>query len=105
MFRIQKLLLEEFREIYEPVIVENPFTQVTDKGLGIRQYHIGVFSSKVGDTNISKAFFSKVSHLRKSYSAATILIKPIWMTSATIIWIRRSKLSSWSACCHYNFCK
>lgn len=41
MFRIQKLLLEEFREIYEPVIVENPFTQVTDKGLGIRQYHIG----------------------------------------------------------------
>ncbi|XP_067635142.1 uncharacterized protein [Eurosta solidaginis] len=47
MFRIQKLLLEEFREIYEPVIVENPFTQVTDDGEGIRQYHIGLTPSKI----------------------------------------------------------
>ncbi|XP_018792969.1 PREDICTED: uncharacterized protein LOC108971389 [Bactrocera latifrons] len=47
MFRIQKLMLEEFREIYEPVIVENPFTQVTDKGLGIRQYHIGLTPTKL----------------------------------------------------------
>ncbi|XP_036320156.1 uncharacterized protein LOC118734548 [Rhagoletis pomonella] len=47
MFRIQKLLLEEFREIYEPVIVENPFTQVTEDGQGIRQYHIGLTPSKI----------------------------------------------------------
>lgn len=41
MFRIQKLMLEEYRDIYEPVIVENPFTQVTEYGEGLRQYHIG----------------------------------------------------------------
>lgn len=41
MFRIQKLMLQEYRDIYEPVIVENPFTQVTEYGEGLRQYHIG----------------------------------------------------------------
>ena len=41
MFRIQKLMLAEYRDIYEPVLVENPFTQVTEYGEGLRQYHIG----------------------------------------------------------------
>ncbi|XP_065366367.1 uncharacterized protein LOC135959209 [Calliphora vicina] len=47
MFRIQKLMLEEYRDIYEPVIVENPFTQVTEYGEGLRQYHIGLTRSKI----------------------------------------------------------
>lgn len=41
MFRIQKLMLAEYRDIYEAVLVENPFTQVTEYGEGLRQYHIG----------------------------------------------------------------
>lgn len=42
MFRIQKLLLSEYEDIYEPVIVENPLTQVTEDGIGIKQYQIGL---------------------------------------------------------------
>lgn len=41
MFRIQKVMMAEYNDIYEPVIVENPFTQVTECGQGLRQYHIG----------------------------------------------------------------
>ncbi|KAM7347480.1 uncharacterized protein ACRADG_007047 [Cochliomyia hominivorax] len=47
MFRIQKLMLEEYRDIYEPVIVENPFTQVSECGEGLRQYHIGLTRSSI----------------------------------------------------------
>uniref|UniRef100_A0A1I8PPI6 Uncharacterized protein n=1 Tax=Stomoxys calcitrans TaxID=35570 RepID=A0A1I8PPI6_STOCA len=47
MFRIQKLLIEEYREIYEPIIVENPFTQVNERGIGLRQYHIGLTRSNI----------------------------------------------------------
>ncbi|XP_017123169.1 uncharacterized protein LOC108143358 [Drosophila elegans] len=42
MFRVQKVLLDEFEEIYEPVLVENPFTLVDIRGVGLRQYHIGL---------------------------------------------------------------
>ncbi|KAI8038825.1 hypothetical protein M5D96_008734 [Drosophila gunungcola] len=42
MFRVQKVLLAEFEEIYEPVLVENPFTLVDIRGVGLRQYHIGL---------------------------------------------------------------
>ena len=44
MFRIQKLLLAEYPDLYEPVYVENPFTQVDKHGQGLRQYHIGMNS-------------------------------------------------------------
>ncbi|XP_073829596.1 uncharacterized protein [Musca autumnalis] len=47
MFRIQKLMIEEYEEIYEPIIVENPFTQVTENGIGLRQFHIGLTRSKL----------------------------------------------------------
>uniref|UniRef100_A0A1I8MMS4 Uncharacterized protein n=1 Tax=Musca domestica TaxID=7370 RepID=A0A1I8MMS4_MUSDO len=47
MFRIQKLMIEEYEEIYEPIIVENPFTQVTEDGIGLRQFHIGLTRSKL----------------------------------------------------------
>ncbi|XP_075156494.1 uncharacterized protein LOC142229801 [Haematobia irritans] len=47
MFRIQKLMIAEYRELYEPVIVENPFTQVDEFGNGLQQFHIGLTRSKL----------------------------------------------------------
>ncbi|XP_030387812.1 uncharacterized protein LOC115634299 [Scaptodrosophila lebanonensis] len=47
MFRVQKLLLSEFDEIYEPVLVENPFTLVDAKGIGVRQYHIALTCTRI----------------------------------------------------------
>uniref|UniRef100_A0A1B0B6D4 Uncharacterized protein n=1 Tax=Glossina palpalis gambiensis TaxID=67801 RepID=A0A1B0B6D4_9MUSC len=47
MFRIQKVMIAEYNDIYEPVIVENPFTQVTECGQGLRQYHIGLTRTKL----------------------------------------------------------
>ncbi|XP_037936496.1 uncharacterized protein LOC119670343 [Teleopsis dalmanni] len=47
MLRIQKILLAEFKNIYESVLVENPFTQVDENGYGLKQYHIGVTYTKI----------------------------------------------------------
>ncbi|EDW35993.1 GL16918 [Drosophila persimilis] len=47
MFRVQKTLLAEFEEIYEPVLVENPFTLVDSRGIGLRQYHVALTSSRI----------------------------------------------------------
>ncbi|XP_061400932.1 uncharacterized protein LOC133336668, partial [Musca vetustissima] len=62
MFRIQKLMMEEYEEIYEPVIVENPFTQVTEDGIGLRQFHIGLTRSKLlfGCDDFDKSDLQKV---------------------------------------------
>ncbi|XP_017040551.1 uncharacterized protein LOC108087620 [Drosophila ficusphila] len=56
MFRIQKVLLDEHEEIYEPVLVENPFTLVDIQGMGLRQYHIGLTCTRLlfGCDNFSK---------------------------------------------------
>ncbi|XP_017107996.2 uncharacterized protein [Drosophila bipectinata] len=47
MFRVQKVLLAEYQEIYEPVLVENPFTMVDSRGVGLRQYHIGLTCNRL----------------------------------------------------------
>ncbi|BFG04748.1 uncharacterized protein DMAD_03639 [Drosophila madeirensis] len=47
MFRVQKTLLAEYEEIYEPVLVENPFTLVDTRGIGLRQYHVALTSSRI----------------------------------------------------------
>ncbi|XP_055909561.1 uncharacterized protein LOC129944265 [Eupeodes corollae] len=47
MFRIQKLLLADFQEIYEPVLVENSFAEVTEGGIGIRQVQLGLTATKI----------------------------------------------------------
>ncbi|XP_055840996.1 uncharacterized protein LOC129908500 [Episyrphus balteatus] len=47
MFRIQKILLANFQEIYEPVLVENPFAEVTEDGIGIRQVQLGLTPTKI----------------------------------------------------------
>ncbi|KAH8413672.1 hypothetical protein KR222_003184 [Zaprionus bogoriensis] len=47
MFRVQKVLLSEYQEIYEPVMVENPFTLVDAQGQGLRQYQIALTGSKL----------------------------------------------------------
>ncbi|ALC41693.1 CG13558 [Drosophila busckii] len=47
MFRVQKVLLNEYQEIYEPVQVESPFTLVDTQGTGVRQYQIALTSSKL----------------------------------------------------------
>jgi len=56
MFRVQKVLLAEYEEIYEPVLVENPFTLVDIKGVGLRQYHIGLTCNRLifGCDNFAK---------------------------------------------------
>ena len=41
MYRIQKLLLSEYDDFNEEVLIENPFTEVTDDGIGKRQLYIG----------------------------------------------------------------
>ncbi|EDW01074.1 uncharacterized protein LOC6559247 [Drosophila grimshawi] len=45
MFRLQKVLHTEYNEIYEPLMVESPFTLVDAHGVGLRQYQIGLSSS------------------------------------------------------------
>ncbi|SPP74783.1 uncharacterized protein LOC117580448 [Drosophila guanche] len=47
MFRVQKTLLAEYEEIYEPVLVENPFTLVDTRGIGLRQYHVALTPSRI----------------------------------------------------------
>ncbi|EDW62029.1 uncharacterized protein [Drosophila virilis] len=47
MFRVQKVLLTEYQEIYEPVMVESPFTLVDAHGVGLRQYHIALTGTKL----------------------------------------------------------
>lgn len=47
MFRVQKVLLAEYEEIYEPVLVENPFTMVDNRGEGLRQYQIGLTCNRL----------------------------------------------------------
>ncbi|XP_037714855.1 uncharacterized protein LOC119558708 [Drosophila subpulchrella] len=56
MFRVQKVLLAEYEEIYEPVLVENPFTLVDIRGMGLRQYQIGLTCNRLlfGCDNFSK---------------------------------------------------
>lgn len=47
MFRVQKVLLTEYQEIYEPVMVESPFTLVDAHGVGLRQYQIALTGTKL----------------------------------------------------------
>ncbi|XP_016978052.2 uncharacterized protein LOC108043758 [Drosophila rhopaloa] len=56
MFRVQKVLLADYEEIYEPVLVENPFTLVNIRGVGLRQYQIGLTCNRLlfGCDNFSK---------------------------------------------------
>ncbi|KAH8290497.1 hypothetical protein KR054_003557 [Drosophila jambulina] len=42
MFRLQKVLLAEYEEIYEPLLVENPIVLVDFQGTGLRQYQMGL---------------------------------------------------------------
>lgn len=42
MFRVQKILLAEYDEVYEPVLVENPMVLVDGRGYGLRQYYMGL---------------------------------------------------------------
>ncbi|XP_017072691.1 uncharacterized protein LOC108108948 [Drosophila eugracilis] len=66
MFRVQKVLLAEYEEIYEPVLVENPFTLVDIRGVGLRQYHIGLTCNRLlfGCDNFSK-YGDKPSYLAR----------------------------------------
>ncbi|KAM8711702.1 hypothetical protein ACLKA7_012244 [Drosophila subpalustris] len=56
MFRVQKVLLSEYQEIYEPVMIESPFTLVDANGHGLRQYQIALTGSKLlfGSDNFDK---------------------------------------------------
>jgi len=56
MFRVQKVLLNEYQEIYEPVLIESPFTLVDNNGWGLRQYQIALTGSKLlfGSDNFDK---------------------------------------------------
>lgn len=47
MFRVQKLLLSEYQELYEPVMVEGPFTLVDPHGQGLCQYHLALTGTKI----------------------------------------------------------
>ncbi|KAH8240361.1 hypothetical protein KR038_005594 [Drosophila bunnanda] len=42
MFRLQKVLLTEYEEIYEPLLVESPIVLVDVHGIGLRQYQMGL---------------------------------------------------------------
>ncbi|KAH8309024.1 hypothetical protein KR059_005189 [Drosophila kikkawai] len=42
MFRLQKVLMAEYEEIYEPLLVENPNVLVDFHGIGLRQYQMGL---------------------------------------------------------------
>lgn len=45
MFRVQKLLQSEYDDFKEEILIENPFTEVTDDGVGKQQLYIGeIFS-------------------------------------------------------------
>jgi len=39
--------MAEYEEIYEPVLVENPFTLVDIRGVGLRQYQIGLTCNRL----------------------------------------------------------
>ncbi|XP_034106112.1 uncharacterized protein LOC117569157 [Drosophila albomicans] len=56
MFRVQKLLLAEYEEIYEPVMIESPFTLVDANGQGLCQYQVALTGSKLlfGSDNFDK---------------------------------------------------
>lgn len=41
MFRVQKLLQSEYDDFDEEILIENPFTEVSDDGIGKRQLYIG----------------------------------------------------------------
>lgn len=41
LFRVQKLLRSEYDDFNEDILIENPFTEVTDDGIGKRQLYIG----------------------------------------------------------------
>ncbi|KAH8299573.1 hypothetical protein KR044_003056 [Drosophila immigrans] len=56
MFRVQKVLLAEYHEIYEPVMIESPFTLVDANGQGLSQYQVALTASKLllGSDNFDK---------------------------------------------------
>lgn len=43
MNRIQKLLLYEYRDLDDTVLVESPFAQINEYGCGIRQVQLGIY--------------------------------------------------------------
>lgn len=45
--RIQKLLISEYAELTETVLVESPFAEVNKHGIGLRQVELGVTPSKI----------------------------------------------------------
>lgn len=42
MYRIQKLLLTDYNNFNDTVVVESPFAEVTRNGVGIRQVQLGI---------------------------------------------------------------
>lgn len=42
MNRIQKLLLYEYRDLDDTVLIESPFAQINEHGFGIRQVQLGI---------------------------------------------------------------
>ncbi|CAD7091206.1 unnamed protein product [Hermetia illucens] len=57
MFRIQKLLLCEYKDFEETVLIESPFAQVTEFGIGIKQVQIALTSTKliIGNDTFDKS--------------------------------------------------
>lgn len=47
MCRIQKLLLCEYKDFDDTVLIESPFAQITENGMGIRQVQIGKHSKNM----------------------------------------------------------
>ncbi|XP_018397846.1 PREDICTED: uncharacterized protein LOC108775888 [Cyphomyrmex costatus] len=45
--RIRKLLLSEYRELSETILVESPFAETTRNGRGVRQVSLGLTSTKL----------------------------------------------------------
>lgn len=45
--RIQKLLFSEYCDFEDMVLIESPFAQTTRDGIGLRQVHLGLTSSKL----------------------------------------------------------
>lgn len=39
--RVQKLLLSEYNDFEDLVLIESPFAQTTKEGRGLRQVHLG----------------------------------------------------------------
>lgn len=57
MFRVQKLLRSEYEDFNEEVLIETPFTEVTDDGIGKRQLYIGKFIDLTCDACILQNAF------------------------------------------------